>query len=91
MPSPIRVNVTIVNKLGLHARPAMCFVDVANQFASEISVKRGDQAVDGKSIMQMMLLAATKGTELMVEATGADAEQACAALKKLVAAGFDEE
>lgn len=85
------VNVTIVNKLGLHARPAMCFVDVATQFASEITVRRGDQAVDGKSIMQMMLLAATKGTALEVIAQGADAEAACAALKKLVDAGFDEE
>jgi len=85
------VKVTIVNKLGLHARPAMCFVDVASQFTSEIAVKRGDQSVDGKSIMQMMLLAATKGTELELVADGADAPAACAALKKLVDDGFDEE
>lgn len=91
MPERISIKVTIVNKLGLHARPAMCFVDVASQFASNITVKRGEQAVDGKSIMQMMLLAATKGTELEVVADGDDASTACEALKKLVDGGFDEE
>lgn len=91
MANRVSVNVTIVNKLGLHARPAMCFVDVATQFTSEIAVKRGDQSVDGKSIMQMMLLAATKGTALEIVAEGDDADKACAALKKLVNDGFDEE
>ncbi|MGE3106901.1 MAG: HPr family phosphocarrier protein [Phycisphaerales bacterium] len=91
MSESVSVSVTIVNKLGLHARPAMCFVDVATQFVSEIVVKRGDQAVDGKSIMQMMLLAATKGTALEIVATGADAATACQALKKLVDSGFDED
>lgn len=85
------VTVTIVNRLGLHARPAMTFVDLASTFQSEVTVRRGDQEVDGKSIMHMMLLAATKGTQLEVAATGADAEAACAALKKLVDSGFDEE
>jgi phosphocarrier protein len=83
--------VTITNRLGLHARPAMCFVDGANVFASAITVKRQGQQVDGKSIMQMMMLAATKGTELEIVAEGPDAEAACAALKKLVESGFDEE
>lgn len=91
MPERACVRVTIVNKLGLHARPAMCFVDVASQFGSTITVKRGEQAVDGKSIMQMMLLAATKGTELEVVAEGDDAPAACEALKKLIDGGFDEE
>lgn len=85
------IQVTIVNRLGLHARPAMTFVDLASSFKSEITVKRGDQEVDGKSIMHMMMLAATKGTTLDVIASGPDAEQACAALKKLVDSGFDEE
>jgi phosphocarrier protein len=85
------VKVVIANRLGLHARPAMCFVDVAAPFSSSISVKRGDQSVDGKSIMQMMMLAATKGTELEIIAEGDDAEPACAALKKLVESGFDED
>lgn len=83
--------VTICNRLGLHARPAMCFVDAANAFAATVTVRRQGQAVDGKSIMQMMMLAATKGTELEIVADGSDAEAAIAALKRLVESGFDEE
>ena len=82
---------TIVNRLGLHARPAMTFVDLAMQFASTVTVKRGEQAVDGKSIMQMMMLAATKGTELCIVCEGADAEKAGEALAKLVSGGFEED
>lgn len=85
------VQVTIVNRLGLHARPAMTFVDLASSFRSDITVKRGDQEVDGKSIMHMMMLAATKGTSLEICAVGPDCKEACAALKKLVDSGFDED
>lgn len=85
------VQVTIVNKLGLHARPAMTFVDLASTFQCDVTVRRGDQEVDGKSIMHMMMLAATKGTELLVTAIGSDSVKACEALKKLVDGGFDEE
>jgi phosphocarrier protein len=85
------VKVIIGNRLGLHARPAMCFVDAATPFKSTISVKRDDQLVDGKSIMQMMMLAATKGTELEIIAEGDDAADACTALKRLVDSGFDED
>lgn len=85
------ITVTIVNRLGLHARPAMTFVDLAATFKSEVTVKRGDQEVDGKSIMHMMMLAATKGTELEIVADGADADAACATLQKLVEGGFDED
>jgi phosphocarrier protein HPr len=85
------VNVTIVNRLGLHARPAMCFVDLASTFQSSVSVRRADQEVDGKSIMHMMMLAATKGTTLEIAAEGPDANHACEALKQLVDGGFDEE
>jgi phosphocarrier protein len=83
--------VTIVNRLGLHARPAMTFVDLASTFKADVLVRRSDQEVDGKSIMHMMMLAATKGTELEIVAVGPDAEPACKALKKLVDSGFDEE
>lgn len=83
--------VTIVNRLGLHARPAMEFVDMANAHQSEITVKREDQSVDGKSIMMMMLLAATQGTELEIIAEGDDAEKAVEALRALVAGGFNED
>ncbi len=85
------VTVTIVNRLGLHARPAMAFVDTASAFKSKITVSRGSQCVDGKSIMQMMMLAATKGASLKICADGADADAACEALQKLVASGFDED
>lgn len=82
---------TIVNKLGLHARPAMTFVDLATTFQSDILVTKEDTEVDGKSIMQVMMLAAAKGSELVIRCTGPDAKAAAAALKKLVDAGFDEE
>ena len=87
------VKVVIRNRLGLHARPAMAFVDAAAAFASEITVRREDstESIDGKSIMQMMMLAATQGTTLEVTADGEDAEAACAALRALVERGFDEE
>ncbi|HEY4330802.1 MAG TPA: HPr family phosphocarrier protein [Phycisphaerae bacterium] len=83
--------VTIQNKLGLHARPAMQFVDVANQFQAAIKVCKGDQTVDGKSIMQMMMLAATAGTILKVVADGDDAHKALDALEQLINQKFGEE
>ena len=69
----------------------MSFVDTANAFVSDIRVKKGDQIVDGKSIMQMMMLAATEGTKLLVQAVGPDAEVAIAAIRDLVDRKFDEE
>jgi phosphocarrier protein HPr len=83
--------ITIINKLGLHARPAMSFVDTASSFRSDIKVSKDDQTADGKSIMQLMMLAAPKGTELQIDAEGPDAQQAVEALSKLVASKFDEE
>jgi phosphocarrier protein HPr len=85
------MTVTILNRLGLHARPAMALVDTANSFAADIRVSKGAQTVDAKSIMQVMMLAATKGTQLNIEATGPDAEDALAAIKALVERKFDEE
>jgi len=83
--------VTIINKLGLHARPAMQFVDIANGFQSGIKVWKNDQCVDGKSIMQMMMLAATAGTPLTIVADGHDALAALDALEKLVKEKFGED
>lgn len=83
--------VKIVNRLGLHARPAMCFVDLAMTFPCTVSVARGDQTVDGKSIMMMMLLAATQGTELEVICEGDNADAALKELVKLVDSGFGED
>ena len=86
-----QVHVTIQNRLGLHARPAMSFVDTANTYASEVRVHKGPQVVDGKSIMQMMMLAATQGTDLEIHAQGPDAPAAVEALRALVERKFDEE
>ncbi len=83
--------VTIQNSLGLHARPAMSFVEVATEHDATVKVKKGKQEVDGKSIMQMMLLAATKGTELEIIAEGQDAAAAIKALCALIDSGFDED
>lgn len=90
-PQISQARVTISNRLGLHARPAMAFVDVANKFASDVRVQKGDQAVDGKSIMQMMMLAATQGTELVISVEGTDAPVALQALRELVDRKFDED
>lgn len=83
--------VKIRNRLGLHARPAMMFVDAASASASEITVKGNGEEVDGKSIMQMMMLAATQGVELEISAVGDDADAAVKRLADLVNSGFGEE
>ncbi|MCH8217243.1 MAG: HPr family phosphocarrier protein [Planctomycetes bacterium] len=77
-------SVEIRNAEGLHMRPAMHFVDVANKFACEITVTHGDNSVDGKSIMQISMLAATQGTKLRIKAQGADADEAVQALRELI-------
>jgi len=82
--------VRIVNELGLHARPAAAFVKVAGQFSSEIQVRRDDMAVNGKSIMGVMTLAAERGSQLVITADGADADAAVRALAALVESGFKE-
>ena len=81
----------IVNRLGLHARPAAEFVKIANRFRAHIVVKKDDLEVNGKSIMGMMMLAAECGSALVIRADGDDAEAAVEALLALVAAGFGED
>ena len=76
--------VEIKNADGLHMRPAMQFVDIATKFVSDITVSNNENTVDGKSIMQMSMLAATCGTKLMVHAVGSDSKQAIEALRDLV-------
>jgi len=83
---PIEHTVEVRHKEGLHMRPAMEFVDCANRFVSRISVRKGDQCVDGKSIMQMTMLAAVRGTRLKIIAEGNDAAQAVASLIKVLEA-----
>lgn len=82
--------VTIPNEQGLHARPVMRFVDLAKQFQSRILVKKKDTRVDGKNPMEMMLLEATKGTQLELLADGEDADGAVGALASLIENGFGE-
>ncbi|MBN2589058.1 MAG: HPr family phosphocarrier protein [Sedimentisphaerales bacterium] len=76
--------VEIKNAEGLHMRPAMQFVDISNRYDSKIIVTNGKTSVDGKSIMQMSMLAATCGTKLKIKAEGPDAEAAINALQELV-------
>jgi phosphocarrier protein HPr len=89
-------DIIVANHNGLHARPAMQFVDLANSFQSAITVRRigGDQPpveADGKSVMQMIVLEAIKGTTLRIEADGDDAGQAVEKLAELFESKFGEE
>jgi phosphocarrier protein len=81
---------TIVNQDGLHARPAAKIVRLASTFNSEIELFKDGVAVNGKSIMGVMMLAAEFGSSILVRADGADAEQAVSAICQLVAEGFGE-
>lgn len=87
----LKREVIITNKLGLHARAAARFVTLASRFASDIRLIRGEREVNGKSIMGVMMLAATKGTRLQICAAGADAEQALEDLANLVQQRFGED
>ena len=87
----LRQTLTIVNKLGLHARAAAKLVKLASQFESEVHVKRLKREVNGKSIMGVMLLAAAKGTEVELIIEGADEATAMIQLKDLIQSGFGEE
>ena len=90
---PRTSRLVLTNRHGLHARPAHLFVQTANSYASVLSVGRTDsqERVDGKSIMGMMMLAAERGTELVLEAKGPDADGLLRALAELVAANFGED
>ena len=82
---------TIANKLGIHARPAAMFVKTANRFASEIFVEKDGEKINGKSIMGLMMLAAGPGSKLTLHIKGADAPQAIIELEALVKRKFDED
>ncbi len=81
----------ILNKFGIHARPAALFVKTAGQFDCEITVENNGTSVSGKSIMGLLTLESPKGTVLRVAAKGADAKEALAALGQLVASKFYED
>jgi phosphocarrier protein len=86
----LRQEITIINKLGLHARAAAKFVSCASAFCSTIQVGHGGQVVDGKSIMAVMMLAAGKGTTLELHIEGSDENEAMAAIRELIENRFDE-
>ncbi len=81
---------TVINKLGLHARAAAKFVNVASRFGSNVRVKYGEKDVDGKSIMSIMMLAAAKGATLELVINGDDEQEALDALTTLIENRFDE-
>ncbi len=85
-----KATLLIQNRLGLHARPAALFVQMANCFESEIEVTKGREKVNGKSIMGIMTLAAGRGSQISIQATGPDAAKAISSLTKLIRSNFGE-
>jgi phosphocarrier protein len=86
----VQREVEIVNRAGMHARPAAEFVKTAGRFASEIRVEKDGLEVNGKSIMGVLMLAAERGSRLRLSAQGHDADAAVNALSDLVGRGFEE-
>ena len=87
----VEKEVTIVNRLGMHARPAAMFVRIASRFRSEIWVEKEGEQINGKSIMGLMMLAAGQGSKLRVRCEGPDAQEALRELEQLIAGRFNEE
>ena len=86
----ISSSVTVVNRLGMHARAAAKFVHLATRFSAHVRVAREGREMDGKSIMGILLLAAARGTTITITADGADEREAVDALVALVQSGFGE-
>lgn len=82
--------VTVINPQGVHARPADLFVKLASQYSARIQLQKGREQVDGKSILGILTLAAEQGSQLIIGATGPDADEALMALAALVEDGFYE-
>ncbi len=87
----LRAEVVVVNRLGLHARPSARLTAVASKFRSEVWLTKGSRRINAKSIMGVMMLAAARGSTLLVETDGPDEAEALAAMKKLIGSGFGEE
>jgi phosphocarrier protein len=87
----VQKQVTIVNKLGLHARAAAKFVTLASSFSSEVDLSKDSQTVNGKSIMGVMMLAASIGTRLTLTTNGVDEDEAITRIEELVLNKFGEE
>ncbi len=91
MATKLSKQITVPNKLGIHARPAALFVKVAGKFESHIQVEKDGEIINGKSIMGLMMLAAGQGSKLTVTAEGRDAEAALKAIEELFQQKFNEE
>ncbi len=89
--SKISKELTIVNRLGMHARPSAMFVKTASKFRSDIWVEKDGERVNGKSIMGLMMLAAGQGSKLLVCCEGADADKALAEIEAIIARKFNED
>jgi phosphocarrier protein len=87
----VRKELTVINKLGIHARPAAMFVKIANRFDCDIFVEKDGEKVNGKSIMGLMMLAAGPGSRLILHADGHDAARAILEIETLVQRKFDED
>jgi phosphocarrier protein HPr len=87
----IEKELIIVNRLGLHARPAAMFVRIASRHRAEIWVSKEGEEVNGKSIMGLMMLAAGQGSKLRIRCDGSDADKAMEELEELIKAGFNED
>jgi len=86
----IEKTATVINRLGMHARPSAMFVSYASRYKSEIFIEKAGIKVNGKSIMGIMSLAAEKGSELIISANGEDEKEALKTLVELVESGFGE-
>ncbi len=86
----VEKNCTVQNKMGLHARPAALLVQTANKFPCEVTLVKDGQAVNGKSIMGVLMLAASKGSTILVKTEGDQAQAAADAIAALFAKGFNE-
>ena len=91
MATKLSKELTVINKLGIHARPAALFVKVASKFESHIAVEKDGETINGKSIMGLMMLAAAQGSKLTITAEGRDAEAALKALEELFLQKFNED
>lgn len=87
----IERDVAIRNRLGLHARAAAKFVQTASRFQSEVKIRKNGEEVDGKSILGLLLLAASQGTQITIAVCGEDEAAAFAAVEGLIARSFDED
>jgi phosphocarrier protein len=83
--------ITVINKLGIHARPAAVFARTANKFKSDVFVEKDGETINAKSIMGLMMLAAGPGSKLLIIATGPDAADAVKAIEDLILSKFGEE